>query len=173
MAFHWSLSDSKSPLVAGTLLSILAILNSLDGLHSSSNILSSSSFNNPLVTVLKASITIGRIVTFMFHSFFNSIARLRYLSFFSLFFNFILLLAGTGKSTVLQVHFFLLSIIIRSGRLDVIMWSACMSKSRRSLCVILQDICCVVYIPFVRMVKFNVLHISQWITLPTFTCLLL
>ena len=41
-----------------------------------------SPFNNPLVTVPKALITIGIIVTFMFHSFFNSLARLRYLSFF-------------------------------------------------------------------------------------------
>ena len=41
---------------------------------------SSRPFNNPLVTVPKAPITIGIIVTFMFHSFFNSLARSRYLS---------------------------------------------------------------------------------------------
>ena len=40
-------------------------------------------FNNPLVTVPKAPITIGIIVTFMFHSSFNSLARSRYLSLFS------------------------------------------------------------------------------------------
>ena len=39
---------------------------------------SSSLFSNPLVTVLNAPITIGIIVTCMFHSFFNSLARLRY-----------------------------------------------------------------------------------------------
>ena len=47
---------------------------------------SSRPFNSPLVTVPKAPITIGTIVTFMFHGFFNSLARSRYLSFFFTFF---------------------------------------------------------------------------------------
>ena len=51
---------------------------------------SSRPFNNPFVFVPNAPITIGTIVTFMFHSFFNSLARSRYLSFFSLSFRFIL-----------------------------------------------------------------------------------
>ena len=54
---------------------------------------SSSPFSNPLVTVPKAPIT---IVTFMFHSFFNSLARSRYLSFFSNSFRFILSGGGGG-----------------------------------------------------------------------------
>ena len=37
---------------------------------------SSSPFSNPLVIVAKAPITIGIIVTFMFHSFFNSLLLL-------------------------------------------------------------------------------------------------
>ena len=57
---------------------------------------SSRTFNNPLVTVPKAPITIGTIVTFMFHSYFNSLARSRYLSFFSHSFSFILWSAGTA-----------------------------------------------------------------------------
>ena len=44
---------------------------------------SSRPFNNPLDTVPKAPTTIGIIVTFMFHSFFNSLTRSRYLSLFS------------------------------------------------------------------------------------------
>ena len=44
---------------------------------------SSISFNNSLVTVKNAPITIGIIVTCMFHSFFNSLVRSRFLSFFS------------------------------------------------------------------------------------------
>ena len=64
---------------------------------------SSRPFNNPLVIEPKAPITIGTIVTFMFHSFFNSLARLKYLSFFSHFFSFILWSAGTAKSTILQI----------------------------------------------------------------------
>ena len=71
MAFHWSLSDSKPPQISRTLLSILAVLNNAVVLIVSTrppNSMSSSHFNNPLV-VSKATITIGIIVTLMFHSF--------------------------------------------------------------------------------------------------------
>ena len=60
-------------------------------------------FNNPLVTVPNAPITIGIVVTCMFHSFFKSLARSRYLSFFSHSFSFILWSAGIPKSTIMQV----------------------------------------------------------------------
>ena len=108
MIFQWSLSDSKSPQVSGTLLSILAFLNDavvwmVSTRPPTSN--SCSPFNNPLVTVPKAPITISIIVTVMFHSVFNSLARSRYVS-FSLSFNFILWSAGTAKSTISQVLFF-------------------------------------------------------------------
>ena len=73
---------------------------------------SSSPFNNHLVTVPKAAITISIIVTVMFHSFFNSIKSSRYLSFFSLSFSFILWSAETTKSTNLQGHLLLIIIII-------------------------------------------------------------
>ena len=119
MAFHWRLSDSKSPQVFRTLLNILAVFNNAVVFMVSTrppNSKSSRPFNNPLVTVPKALITIGIIVTFMFHSFFNSLARSRYLSLFSHSFSFILWSAGTAKSTILQIFFFLL-IIIRSGLL--------------------------------------------------------
>ena len=72
MVFHWSLSDSKSLQVSRTLLSILAILSNVVLWMVSSGPLISKSlslFNNPLVTVPKAPIMIGIIVTFMFHSF--------------------------------------------------------------------------------------------------------
>ena len=139
MAFHWSLSDSKSLQVSRTLLSIQAVLNNvvvwMVSTHPPTS-KSSSPFSNPLVIVPNAPITIGIIVTFMFHSFFfNTLARSRYLSFFSHSFSFILWSAGTAKSTILQVLFFLL-IIIRSGLLAEIRWSVCMSKSDRSLCVL-------------------------------------
>ena len=109
MVFHWSLSDSKSPQVSKTLLSILAVLNNAVVWMVSTRLptsRSSSLFNNPLVTVPKASIKIGIIVTFMFHSFFNSLSRSRYLSFFSHSFSFILWSAGTAKSIILQILFF-------------------------------------------------------------------
>ena len=74
MVFHWSLSDNKSPKVSRTLLSILAGLNNAVVYIVSTRPLtskSSSPFTNPLVTVSKAPIIIGIIVTFMFHSFFQ------------------------------------------------------------------------------------------------------
>ena len=86
MVFNWSLSDSKSPQVSRTLLSILAVLNNavvwMVSTHPPTS-KSSNPFDNPLVTVPKAPITIGIIVIFMFHSFFNTLVRSRYLSFFS------------------------------------------------------------------------------------------
>ena len=66
-------------------------------------------FNNPLVIVPKAPITVGTIVTFVFPSFFNSLARSRYLSFFSHSFSFILWSVGTTKSTILLIFFFFFS----------------------------------------------------------------
>ena len=173
MVFHWSLSDSKSPQVSRTLLSILAVLNNavvwMVSTHPHTS-KSSSLFNSPLVTVLNAPITIGIIVTFMFHSFFSSLVRLRYLSFFSFSFSFIL---WSTKSTILQVLFFLL-ITIRSGLLAKIRWSVCMSKSHRSLCVSFSwtaaGLC--IYHLFVWS-NLNFLHISLWITLPTQSCLVL
>ena len=128
MVFHWSLSDNKSPQVTRTLLSILAVLNNAVVWIVSTwtpTSKSSNPFNNSLVTVPKAPITIIIIVTFMFHSFFNSLATCRYLFLFSHSFSFILWSAGTAKSTILQIFFFffLLLIIIRSGILAEIRWS--------------------------------------------------
>ena len=71
--FHRSLSDSKSNQVSRTLLSILDVLNNAVVWMFSTRPLtskSSSPFNSPLVTVPNTPITIGIIVTFMFHSFF-------------------------------------------------------------------------------------------------------
>ena len=137
MVFHWSLSDSKSPHVSRTRLRILADLsNAVVWIVSTRPPTSKSSrpFNNPLVIVPNAPITIGTIVTFMFHSLFNSLARSRYLSFFSLSFRFILWSAGTAKSTILQIlFFFFMLIIMRSGLLTGIGWSVCMFKSHRNL----------------------------------------
>ena len=124
---------------------------------------SSRPFNNSLVIVPNTPITIGTIITFMFHSFFNSLARSKYLSFFSLSFRIILWSAGTAKSTVLQILFFLL-IIMRSGLLAGIWWSVCILKSHRSLCESFSRLC--IYHLFVWS-NWNFLHISQWITLPT------
>ena len=74
MVFYWSLSDGKSPQVSRTLLSILVVLNNAVIWMVSTRpptSKSASSFNNLLVTVPNAPITIGIVVTFMFHSFFQ------------------------------------------------------------------------------------------------------
>ena len=101
-----NLSDSKSSQVSRTIFSILAVLkNAVVWMVSTrlSTSKSSSPVNNPLVTAPKAPIT---IVTFMFQSFFNSLARSRYLSFFSHSFSFILWSARTAKSTILKNSIF-------------------------------------------------------------------
>ena len=163
MVFHWSLSDSKSPQVSRTPLSILAFLNNavvwmVSNRPPTSK--SSSSFNSPLVIVPKAPITIDIIITVMFHVFFfNSQGQGQgTYTFFSLSFSFIRWLAGTAKSTILKVLFFLL-ITLRSCLLAKIRWSVCLSKSHD---VFLQNSCWVVHIPFVRMGKLNYYYSLIW-----------
>ena len=103
LEFEWQQVSSS--------LSILADLNNAVVLMLSTRPLISkfsSICTNILVTVPRAPITIGITVTFMFHNLkTNSLARSRYLSFFSFFFfNFTLWSAGTVKSTIRQVLFF-------------------------------------------------------------------
>ena len=136
---------------------------------------SSLPFDNPLVTVPKAPITIGIIVTFTLHCFFHSLARSRYLSFF--FHILSVLFCGQQGQQCWQFckfSFFLWLINIRSCFLAEIRWSVCMSKSHRSLYVSFSRtgarLC--IYHLFVWS-NFNFLHISQWITLPIQSCLVL
>ena len=73
MVFHWSLSDSKSPHVSRTLLSILAFLNNVVVWMISTRpptSKSTSPFSNPFVTVPNAPIAIGIIVACIFHRIF-------------------------------------------------------------------------------------------------------
>ena len=74
MDFHWRLSDSKSPQVSRTLLSILPVFNSAAVWTVSARpptSKSSNPFSNPLVNVPNTPITIGIIVAYKFHSFFQ------------------------------------------------------------------------------------------------------
>ena len=171
MVFHWSLSDSKSPQVCRILLRILAVLsNAVVWIVSTRPPTSKSSrpFNNPSVIVPNAPITIGTIVAFMFHFFFNSLVRSIYLFFFSLSFRIILWSVGRAKSTILQILFFFLLIIMRSSLLAGIRWSVCILKSHRSLCESFSRTGAGlgIYHLFVWSNR-NFLHISQWITLST------
>ena len=81
--------------------------------------------------------------------------------------------AGTTRSTICKFSFFWL-IIIRPRLLASIMWSVCLSKSHRSLCVSFSktDAGLCIYHLFIWS-NFNFLHISQWITLSNLSCLVL
>ena len=141
MVFHWRLSDSNSPQVSRTLLSILAVFSNAFVLMVStrpSTSKSSRPFNNPLVSVQKAPITIGMIVTFMFHSFFQFSSKVEVLISLFTFFQFYSVVRRDSKVNNFAdflFFFFFLSIIIRSGLLAEIRWSVCISKSHRSLWV--------------------------------------
>ena len=92
-----------------TFLSILADLSSAVVWMVSTRPLiskSSSPFTNPLMTLPSASVTIGITVTFYVVFFFSSQARFRYLSLFSLSFNFTLSSTRTAEFTVRQMLFF-------------------------------------------------------------------
>ena len=89
MVFQWSLSDSKSPKVTRILLSILAVLNNVVVWMVSTRpptSKSSSPFRNPLVTVPNAPTTIVKIVTCMFHSFFQFPSKVEVLILLFIFF---------------------------------------------------------------------------------------
>ena len=103
------------PQVFRTLLSILAVFNNAVVRMVSTRPPTSKSsrpFNIPLVTLPKAPITIGINVTFMFHSFFNSLARLQYLSLFARSFSFILWLAGRANRKFGQILLLLLLLLL-------------------------------------------------------------
>ena len=115
MVCHWILSDSKFPQVSKTFLSTLAVSNNaVVSMVSTRPQTSKSSkpFNNPSVTVPNVPIRIGTIDIFMFHSFFISPARSKYLSFSQ----FHSLVSHDSKVGNFPISLFLL-IIIRSGLL--------------------------------------------------------
>ena len=174
MVLHWSLSDSKSPQVSRTRLSILAVLSNAVVWIVSTRLPTSKSsrpFNNPLVTVPKAPITIGTIVTFMLHSFFQFSCKVEVLI---LLFNFLQIYSVVRRDSKVNNFTDSLSFVdyYDSGLLAGIRWSVCMLKSHRSLCESFSrtgaGLC--IYHLFVWS-NWNFLHISQWINLPTQSCL--
>ena len=137
MISHWSLSDSKSLQVSWTLLSFLANLNNAVVWMVSTRPLiskSSSPCTNPLVTVLRATITIGITITFIFHSFFQFPSKVEVLIFLFVAFQFYSVVSWDSKVYTSASSLFLL-FITRSGHLDEIRWSVCISKHQWSLCI--------------------------------------
>ena len=122
----------------------------------------------------KAPITISIIVTFMFHSFFQFSCKVEVLIHHFIFFQFYSMISSDSKidNFAYSLFFFLLLIIIRSGYLAEIRWSVCMSKFHRILCVSFSRIgagLCIYHL--LVWSNLNFLHISQWISLPTQSCL--
>ena len=108
IVFYWSLSDRKSLQVSRTLIRILVDFNNaVVWMVSTCSLISKSSSpcTSSFVTVPTALLTTGLTVTFMFHSFFSSLPRSRYLSLFLLSSSFILWSAETSRSTIRQVLF--------------------------------------------------------------------
>ena len=145
------------------ILSILAVLNNAVFWMVTTSLPTSKfscPFSNPSVTVPKVPITIGIIVTCMFHSFFNSLTRSRYLSFFSYSFS-----GQPGQQSRQYCTFSFLLFFIRSGLLEI-RWSVFMSKSNRSLCVLISRTCAglCIYHSLVWS-NLNFFHLSQCITL--------
>ena len=130
MVFYWSLSESKSPQISRTPLSIQVVVSMVSVLPLISSL--PNLFSRYLGTVPKVSCTTGFTLTFMFHNFFSSLPRSRYLQGFFFYFLFTLWSTGMEKSIRWQVLFFLL-VKIRSGFLVWIRWSVCISKSQSML----------------------------------------
>ena len=159
MVSHWSLSDCKSSQVSWTLLSILADPNNaVVWMVSTRPLISKSYFpcTNLLVTVPRVPLTIGIIVTSLFHSLFSSLISSWYLSFFTLSFNFTLWSARRAKSMIRQVLLFcwLLQGLVIWPRLG----DPFLSQNPDGFAwLILQDRFRVLHVPFVGMVKLQFL----------------
>ena len=105
---------------------------------------SSSSSTNFLVTVPSSLIILTITATFIFHSFFSSPAKSRYLSIFSISFSFTLTERQSPLSFLFiysfiyfYFYFFFFADyhFTRSGRQTKIMWSVCNSKFHRIFCI--------------------------------------
>ena len=113
MIFHLSLSDSKSPQVPRTLLSILADLNNAAVWMVSTRTVISKSFSycmNPLITVTRTPIIIDIIITCMFLSFFQFLSKVGVFIFLFTFFQFYSVVSRDSKvyNSVSSLFFFFL-----------------------------------------------------------------
>ena len=172
MVFHGSLDDSKFLQVSWTLLSILAdFVNAVVWIASTRPLISNSfrPFFNPTVTVPRAPNKIGIKVTFMFHNFLKFPIKVAVLIFLFTFFLFFSVVSRGGKVHNFASSLFFLLIIIRSGCLAKIrsksLWSLCVSFTRTATGLSMYHL-------FVWL-NLNFLYNSQWITLPTLSCIVL
>ena len=177
MGFYWILSDSKSPEVSRTSLRILADLNNAVVWMVSNHPLisrSSSLFTSPKVTVRITPITSG--ITFIFHSCFFFLSVFKRIFHIDLSFRVLsILLSGQQErqssryrsfSFFFFFFFFFCWLSLGLFCLSEIVYSICISKSQRRLCISLfcrgSGPC--LYNLFL-LSNFVFLHNSQWITL--------
>ena len=129
---------------------------------------SSSPCTNPLVTVPRTPITIGITVNFTYHSFFSSLARSKYLSFFSFSFNYTQMSARTAKSTIRYILFFFFFFFFLWLSLALVVWlrlnDSFVYQNPRGVCASHspgQILSCA----YTMCSNLNYLHSSKWITL--------
>ena len=160
MVSHWRLSDSKFPQVSRTLLSILADRNNAVVWIASTRPLISKTSSFCTNPVPSAPITIGIIVTFMFHSF---------------------PIPLQGQGTYLSFHFLLLSLCRQPGQqsrqfskffcwlsLGLVVWprfgDPFVSQSPRGVCASHspgQILGCAFVVKFKFLAKFPVDHLGH------------
>ena len=173
IVFHWSLSDSKSPQVSRTLLSILVNHNNaVVWMVWTFFLFSSLLVPSPILWWLYRAHQLQLVppLPLCFIVFFSSLARSRYLSLFSPTFSFTLWFAGTAKSTLRQVLF------LSFFNVDYhLVWSSdrdymirlYLKIQKNFVHLIFQDGFWVMHIPFVRMSHLNFWYNSHWISLST------
>ena len=160
MAFHWSLSDSTFPQVSSTLLSILADLNNaVVWVFSNRSFISKVPVSLPILCDCTECINYN----WYHHSIvFHLSTKVLVLIFLYAFFPVLSSLsAGTAKSSIWQVLFLFIYLFIyfflltstRSGRLAEVT-RLYFKISENFVHLILQERSCVVFIPFLCMVKF-------------------
>ena len=173
MAFHWSLSDSKSPQVTRTLLNILVIFNNAV-IWMVSTRLPTSKSSRPLSYCAKS--TNHNWYTRHPHvpQLFQFSSKVEVLIFLFTFLQIYSVVHQDSKVDNFADCLYFLLIIMRSGLLAGIRWSVCILKSHRSLRESFSrtgaSLC--MYHLFVWS-NWNFLQISQWTTLPTKSCLAL
>ena len=174
MVFPWSLSDSKSPQVSWTHLSILADPNNAVVWTVSTRPVifkSSSPCTNPFGNFNKGTNYNWYRCHFHVPQFFQFSSKVQVLILLFTFFQFHSVVPADNRVPNSASSLFLL-IIIRSGLLGEIRWSVCISKFQRGLCVSFcrTDSWLCIYHLFVRS-NFNFLQNSQLITWSTKACL--
>ena len=159
MVFYWSMSDSKSPQVTRTHLSILTDRNNAIALISLPFSNSSSPISMRLWTVPCAPITIGVTVSLIFHSFLGSLARSKYFSIFSLSLTFNQWSAGMTKSTFRLVLFFLLGLVfyLLLGLVFRLMFCLYVKFPEEFMCFVILDGFWFVYKLYGSILKFQFL----------------